>query len=447
MRKNNNFFVHYGWLVLAVGTLAIFGALGLGRFGYSMVMPNMQAGLGINNGQAGLLATMGLIGYLALAIIGGALASRYGVRLVASLGLFFTGLGMLCMGLVRSFGAVAFWSGLSGIGSGAANVAIMGLWPSWFSKKRRGFASGVAVCGSSMGLISTGLLVPRIISAYGERAWQFSWLVFGAITLILAAGTILFIRNNPADVGLKPIGEGNGAELNTNTSSNSNTNTNSNSKPLARQGIVNWKQVYLSASVWYIGIVYIAFGFSYIVFMTFFVQRLVTDAGYTELSAGHLFTLMGWFSLPSGIVWGMISDYLGRKKTLIIIYLIHAIAFGLFAMGKSPAYFTISALLYGISAWSIPAIMAAICGDLLGPELTPAALGFITLFFGLGQVLGPVVAGGMADALGSFSPVFWLTSTVALAGAVSAGLLIKTPAHQATTAKVEQLNSTVEFID
>lgn len=119
---------HYGWAVLFMGALAVFGALGLGRFGYSMILPNMQADLGINNSQAGLLATMGLIGYLALAIIGGALASKYGIRLVASLGLLLTGLGMLGMGMARSFAVVSFWSGLSGIGSGAVNIAIMGLW-------------------------------------------------------------------------------------------------------------------------------------------------------------------------------------------------------------------------------------------------------------------------------------------------------------------------------
>lgn len=171
---------------------------------------------------------------------------------------------------------------------------------------------------------------------------------------------------------------------------------------------------------------YVAFGFSYIVFMTFFVKHLVADGGYTGQAAGQLFTLMGWFSLPSGIIWGLVSDYLGRKRTLTVLYLIQGLAFILFAIGSSPGYFVASAIIYGISAWSIPAIMSATCGDMLGPELTPAALGFITLFFGLGQVVGPIVAGSLADAQGSFSPVFLLTSLVALVGAASSGLLIKT---------------------
>lgn len=415
MTKKSFSFIHYGWVVLIMGTFAIFGALGLARFGYSVILPNMQAGLGMDNGQAGLLATMGLVGYLALAIIGGALASRYGVRIIASVGLALAGSGMLFMGLSNTYLTVAFWSGLSGLGSGAVNIAIMGLWPAWFSRKRRGLASGIAVSGSSMGLIMTGFVVPRIISAYGENAWQISWLVFGSITLLLAVGSFLIVRNNPAEMGLKPIGDDEVIQYG------------------SRNDNVNWRSVYFSATVWSLGIVYIAFGFSYIVFMTFFVKHLVSDAGLTGAAAGKLYMLMGWFSLASGIIWGLLSDKIGRKKTLTILYLIHGLAFSLFAVGNSPIHFTITAMLYGISAWSIPAIISATCGDLLGPKLAPAALGFVTLFFGIGQVLGPVVAGSIADVYGSFSPVFLLTAAVAFLGALSSAFLVKSAAHYLTT--------------
>lgn len=421
MKKKGFLSIHYGWAVLAMGTLAVFGALGLGRFGYSMILPNMQADLGIDNGQAGLLATTGLIGYLALAIIGGALASRFGVRMVASLGLLLTGLGMLGMGLSYSFAGVAFWGGLSGLGSGAVNIAIMGLYPSWFTSKKRGLAAGIAVSGSSLGLITTGLAVPVIISAKGATAWHFNWILFGGITVVLALGTFLIIRNKPGDLGLEPIGEGVAAT------------------PQPPKAKIDWKQVYFYAPVWYLGIVYIAFGFAYIVFMTFFVTHLVADAGFTGSTAGKLFMLMGWFSLPSGIIWGLVSDYIGRKRTLVSLYIIHGIAFVLFALGNSEPYFVASAMLYGISAWSIPAVMSATLGDMLSPEMTPAALGFITLFFGLGQVVGPVVAGTLADLQGSFSPVFLLCSAISLAGAATAGLLIKAGETAVQTTGSEQL--------
>ena len=67
--------------------------------------------------------------------------------------------------------------------------------------------------------------------------------------------------------------------------------------------------------------------------------------------------------------------------------------------------------------------MAALCGDVLGSRLVPAALGFITLFFGLGQACGPSVAGALADRSGSFASAFLVAAVASLAGAVGAAFL------------------------
>ncbi len=84
-----------------MATLVVFGSLGLARFGYTMVLPAMQAGLDIDNTQTGALATANLVGYLALAVIGGALAARYGPRVVIAAGLAVAGAGMMLTGSGR----------------------------------------------------------------------------------------------------------------------------------------------------------------------------------------------------------------------------------------------------------------------------------------------------------------------------------------------------------
>ncbi len=122
---------------------------------------------------------------------------------------------------------------------------------------------------------------------------------------------------------------------------------------------------------------------------------------------------MGWFSLLCGLIWGSVSDVIGRKGALIIVYVLQGSAYALFALWPQAPGF----------AWSIPAIMAAACGDLLGPRMAPAALGFITLFFGIGQALGPTVAGAMADASGSLLPAMLLAAAVAFLGAIGSALL------------------------
>lgn len=392
---------HYAWVVLIVGTLVVFGSLGLARFGYTMLLPPMQAELGMDHTQAGGLATANLAGYLALALVGGALASHYGPRRVIAAGLALTALGMLLTGLAGSFTTALTWRALTGVGSGASNVPVMALLSAWFVQRRRGLAAGVGVTGSSIALIVLGPLVPRLLTSYGQDGWRVSWFVFAGVTLGLAAMSLALLRNRPSDVGLRPLGA-----------------TGSDEPAAPAQSGLHWGSVYGSGVVWHIGFIYIAFGFSYIIYMTFFTKYLIAEGGYTKSAAGGLFMLMGWVSLLCGLLWGWVSDLIGRKGALIIVYLIHTVAFGLFALCPTPAGFTISAILFGLSAWSIPAIMAATCGDLLGPRLAPAGLGFITLFFGIGQAVGPVAAGALADGTDSLSPAFLLAAGVALLGAV-----------------------------
>lgn len=390
---------YYCWVVLGVGTLSVLGALGLGRFGYTAVLPAMQLGLGMDNTQAGFMASINLIGYLTLSVIGGALSARFGPRRVVVTGLIFVAVGMVMTGLSNTFLSAAAWRCVTGFGSGAANVAVMGMWGAWFPTKRRGLASGIAVTGSSLGLIIVGPIVPQLLAVYGAQGWRTCWYYYAAATFVIAVLAYFFIR--------QPLA----------------VNPDERVAPTAAKTGLAWGLVYRSAPVWRLGLVYMANGFSYIIFMTFFIKRLVGEGGYSRVEAGSLFMTMGWASLFCGVAWGFVSDIIGRRRALITVYLIHTVAFALFAIWPTTTGFTIAAVMFGFTAWSIPAIMAATCGDILGSRLAPAALGFITLFFGIGQAIAPSLAGAMADAFGSFTTAYILAAAVAFIGAIGSVLL------------------------
>ncbi len=400
---------HYAWFILAVGTLVVFGSLGLARFGYTMVLPAMQLDLGLSNTQTGGIATANLIGYLILSVLGGALAARYGPRIVISTGLAIAGISMIMTGLSTNFVSVSFWRAITGIGSGASNVPAIGLLAAWFAQHRRGLASGIGVTGSSLALIVLGIFVPYILKITGSEGWRICWFIFGGVTLFISILSIIILRNNPEELGILPVG----------VSEKTITEITTGSK-------LNWSKVYRAGKVWHLGIIYIAFGFSYIIYITFFSKYLISEVNFTQEGAGRLFMLMGWFSLFCGLIWGSFSDKFGRKTALIIVYLIQSASFLLFALVPTNTGAIISAFLFGISAWSIPAIMAATCGDILGPRLAPAGLGFVTLFFGVGQATGPGVAGILADIFHSFSPSLLLASFIAITGAIGSFMLKKT---------------------
>jgi sugar phosphate permease len=401
--------LHYGWVILFMSVVTVLGSLGFARFGYTMILPHMKEGLGLTKTQAGNLATGNFVGYLVLAIVGGFLAARYGPRVVISLAMLLVGVTMFLTGLAPSFQMALVWRTLTGVGSGGSNVPVMGLVPAWFGTKRRGLASGIAAGGSSVGLAITGPLIPRIIDAYGADGWRYSWYYLGAMTVIIAILCFVFLRNRPEEKGLMAIG------------SDESPPPPPQGKPLDgardKASSLQWGLVYKSGAVWHLALIYVMFGFSYIIYATFFADYLTGEAGFTKEAAGWLWMLAGLVSFVSGFIWGTVSDVIGRKYGLALVYFLQGLCFIIFGLWKATPGYYLSVFLFALTAWSIPAIMAATSGDYLGPRLAPAALGFVTVFFGIGQAIGPTLAGYIGDATGSYTWAFIIAGLAAFLGA------------------------------
>ena len=141
---------------------------------------------------------------------------------------------------------------------------------------------------------------------------------------------------------------------------------------------------------------------------------------------------MGFFTLFCGPVLGRLSDRLGRRVGIIVSFLLQGTAYALIAyssgiwgggigggMGYEAAVY-LSIFLFGLSVFGLPVIMTAAVADYLTPERTVAAISTLTVIFGIGQMLGPILAGIMAEYSGSFTPAYLAaTSLVALAIAIT----------------------------
>ncbi len=405
---------HYGWIVIFTGLLVTIGAHGFGRMSYTLILPAMKDGLHFTYTDLGLLEMGNFIGYLFMAILGGLLAARFGSRLIISLALFLMSITLAGMGLVKSFGFALTMRTLTGIGNGAAYVPAMALGAAWFSARLRGLATGIVTAGIGAGTMIAGIIVPLILKSSVSEGWRHAWYTLGGAVLLIAIMAAILLRNRPKDIGLLPIG----SDKNTSLSASKENRTSS----------LNWSSVYSKGRVWYLGLVYFMYGFSYIIYVTFFVAYLVKEQGISPGEAGGMWALVGGLSTFCGLIWGGISDRIGRSKAITLAYGSLAFSYMTFAMTPAKGGLYVSAVVFGLSAWSVPTITAATAGDYVGARLAPACLGFITLFFGIGQALGPVVGGYLADHTHSFTNSFILAAGISLLGAILATQLSKNAA-------------------
>ncbi|HVN96867.1 MAG TPA: MFS transporter [Syntrophorhabdaceae bacterium] len=400
--------IHYAWIIALTGTLVTILAHGLGRMSYSVILPSMKDGLALTYTQTGYIATGNFIGYLCLAIMGGFLAARFGVRRVVFVSLVVIGVSLFLTGLSNSFAFAFLMRLLAGAGNGGSYVPIMALPAAWFVAKKRGLATGIVSGGIGIGLFLAGIILPPIISAYGKEGWRYAWYFMGIVVFALAFLCYGFLRNSPADKGISQLG---GTEA---------------LKGGVRVTLFSaFKDVVVEREIWKLGCVYFMYGFSYIIYLTFFVAYLTKELGVSPVAAGRIFAVLGIFSIFCGVIWGGISDALGRRLGSMLAYLTLAFSYLVFVFWKDYTGFYISAVVFGLAAFSIPTIMAAAAGDAVGGRLAPAGLGFITLFFGVGQAFGPAVAGWIKDSAGTFTYAFLLAAAISLVGGFGSMILRK----------------------
>lgn len=394
---------HYGWVVVFGAMLGVFAAIGLGRFALGMLLPSMGEALGLSYAQMGFISTGNFIGYLVAVLLGGRLAGKFGPRRLIFFAVLLVGASLVLVSRATGYYQVLALYFATGVGSGAANVPLMALSATWFSRTRRGRASGFIVIGSGFGIILSGKLIPAVNQAVGSAGWRVNWLILGVTSLVIAVVCLMLIRNRPDELGLEPVGAGN----------------------VPPRTFDKVPAIYSNPTVYHLGAIYFLFGLTYVIYATFVVTALVTDHGFTEAGAGALYSWVGGLSLLSGPVFGTLSDRLGRKAAFVMVFTFQALAYFFVAPWLPTPFVYFSIVLFGLVAWSIPSIMAAAIGDYLGAARAAQAFGFVTFIFALGQIAGPAAAGMLAESSGSFTGSFYAASTLAFVAVVVSTLLKK----------------------
>ncbi len=368
---------------IAMGLLVVFACLGLGRFAFGMVLPLMQEDLAMNTTQAGIVGSANFLGYFVGLFAVSKTYTRFGPAALISQALYVQAGSIVLMALVPHYLFAALFFSVTGFFGALANIGIMTYIAQVVPSHMKGRATGIVVAGIGLAVIFSSLIVPTF-EKFLPYAWRVSWGVF-AVCIVLIS---LWARRVMLCFPVHP-----------NAHSAKNTS-------------LFLGDILRSRAFWHTGILFLLFGATAIMFMTFFVAAVSDTYGASTQISGIFWALLGVTSLFSGPFFGAVSDTIGRYKTLAILFGLQALAHSLLAFEVPLAWVFLSAALFGFSTWAVPSIMATLSSELFGLSHTARIMSLITLFFGVGQIVGPLLAGVMRDATGSYSVAFACSSTV-----------------------------------
>jgi predicted MFS family arabinose efflux permease len=374
---------HPARLTLILSLAPIIG-LGIGRFAYSLVLPDMRDTLGWSYSVAGFMNTINAAGYLVGALLAARLIRLLGLSASIRWGTLACILALALSALSGNLVVLSFARLLVGVGAALTFVAGAALAAQIAQSHpaRASFLLSLFYAGPGFGILTSGLIAPFVLQVFGPGSW---WIVWWAMTLLSAALSIpLLTAPIDADTGLdaaKPARFPLGPIL-----------------------------IYLAG--------YFLFGAGYIAYMTFMIAY-IRDAGGGAAAQSAFWCLIGLSAFVTPWVWQrLLARDNGGLSTAIILG-VNAIGAALPLFGHSVLLLTVSALVFGVSFFAIVGSTTAFVRFNSPPSAWPKGIAAMTIAFGIGQTLGPTAVGAVTDAFGNLSYALNASALLLALGAVA----------------------------
>ena len=376
-------YAHPARLILILSLTPTVG-LGIGRFAYALVLPDMRDTLGWSYSAAGFMNTINAVGYLAGALIASKLIQRFGLSTAVRWGTLACVLSLALCAMSGNFMVLSFARLLAGLGAAVAFVASGALAATIAQSRpeRANFLLSLFYAGPGLGILASGLIAPFVLQAFGPGSW---WIVWWAMTLLSIAMTIPLLLA-PFDAGAGLAGA---------------VSTKIAIRPLL---------IYLTG--------YFLFGAGYIAYMTFMIAY-VRDGGGGAPAQSAFWCLIGVSAFATPWVWRRVLARNSGGGSTAIIQGVNAIGAALPLFGHSPLLLAISALVFGVAFFAVVGSTTAFVRFNYPPAEWPTAIAVLTIAFGIGQILGPIVTGAITDAFGSLSYALNVSAAMLAVGAMA----------------------------
>lgn len=348
------------------GLFGLAAAMGIGRFVYTPILPFMSAAVPLDHAGSGLIASANFLGYLV-----GALAASLGFLSGSHRGWFLGALALsaattAAMALTTTLTAFALLRFAGGVASAFVLVFSSTLILDRLSEAGRPGLSAFHFAGVGCGIAFSAIAV-AVLAAQG-LSWQGLWIASGAITAVcLGLAAWLVPADTPGWADAVP--------------------------EHVRMRRPSAQLVRLIAA-------YGLFGFGYVITATF-ISVIVRSTPALNPAEPYVWLAVGLAAAPSIYIWNRVVTVIGAPRAIAVACVLEAGGVALSVLATTPAAVLAAAVLLGGTFMGITAL-----GLTEARRLSPGAerqtLAVMTASFGVGQMIGPSVAGFLGEATGSF---------------------------------------------
>jgi MFS family permease len=412
----------YGWVIVAVGTLALVVSNGLSIGGIPVFYKSIRedfvsAGSVASNSAESFIAFGATLTFFfsgVLSPIAGSLIQRFRLR-----NLMLVGCGLLGGALIVHSQTSTPWIVYASRTVMGVSLCLVGVLPSivlvsnWFVR-RRGVALGILLTGTSIGGFVIPLIATPLITAYG---WRTAMLILSFIIwLLLVPAVVFLVKDRPQEMGLLPDGEPVPIDV---------------PAPVAVSGMT-LSEALRTPIFWILALC--AAAVFYPIFVT--TQQYIfqaTKIGLTPQQASFSLSALFAVSVAGKFLFGWLSDRFAPTNVMIACCFV---MFGSTLVLLNLTTYTVFAFLlpFGFGYGGTFVLLQRIAADFFGNREYPKILGVLIVIETVGAAIGGMVTGQLADAAGGdYTSAFYAVIAVsgfALVLTVLLGLIARPKASR-----------------
>lgn len=395
-RDGRGFGLSYGWVVVAIAFLSTALVLG-SRFSMGMFLPYMPQALRVSAADVSAAFAISMIGAAIFQPLAGVLFDRWGGRTVLVLGLACAGTALCGSAYADELWQVTLFMGLgcSIAYSAVSPVLTTAIVIDWFDKAR-GAPLGVATSGTKVAMVILPPVLAAVIVAFGWRAAMFG---LGATILLVIPLALVFVRTpaHRASAARKAtsVATLNGATL---------------------------QQALRMPAFWLLAVSLFANGqVMNLVFIH--LPNYMLSQGHSQELAAFALALLGGVGVLGTIATGILSDRIGSRAMLLIMFGARGLSALLVILMPGPVSMLLFVLVFGLLGYGAIGVIGNLASVVFGRRSIGTILGTIYVFNQVGGAAG-VYSGGLAyDLTGNYSTSLWFSVLTTLIATIAIALL------------------------